>query len=146
MKIYLGAGGSPRDGWINIDNRALTGIDIVRDVLRGLPFADGTIEEIASDNFLEHIPQEEVIWFMNEMWRVLQDNGRSHHRIALAGTANFYQDPTHLSHWIPMGLEYFTKDHYKNLYYNGDIKPWVIEKCDIISNGHGMETVMIKSC
>lgn len=144
MRIYLGAGSSPREGWTNIDNRPLPDIQIVRDVLRGLPFTDDSVDEIASENFMEHIPQEEVIWMMNEMHRVLKPDGTMSHSIALANTDNFNQAPDHLSHWIPMTLEFFTKGHKKNEYYGDAIKPWIVSSCRIISEGQGMQVTLKK--
>lgn len=126
MKLHLGCGNSPKPAWINIDSRPLPGVDIVRDVLRGIPFAADSIDEIYSENFLEHVPQTECIWIMNEMWRVLKPGGISHHLIPEAGSINFYQDPTHLSHWHRETLTYFTLGHGRNKYYGGDIKPWLV--------------------
>jgi SAM-dependent methyltransferase len=124
VRLNLGSGGVPQYGYINIDSRRLPGVDIVRDVLRGLPFADVTVEEVYSENFLEHIPQTEVIWLMNEIHRVLIPRGRAIHLVPRAGTTNFWQDPTHLSHWIPDTLTYFQENNPRNLYYGGMIIPW----------------------
>ncbi len=136
-RLNLGCGKSPKPGYINIDSRELSGVDVVRDLLRGLPYDDSSIDEIFSENTLEHIPQTEVIWMMNEMWRVLRPGARMRHHVPMAGTVNFYKDPTHLSHWVPDTLTYFTKDSYHNKYYEGLIKPWLRISCEPIS-----ETVM----
>jgi predicted SAM-dependent methyltransferase len=131
MKLNLGCGDRLRDGYINIDNRP-TGIPfgaLWRDVLRGLPFSDEVVDEIYSENFLEHIPQTEVIWMMNEMHRVMKPGGTMTHLVPRAGSTNFYQDPTHLSHWIEDTLTYFRKDNPRNLYYDGAIRPWTHAQC-----------------
>lgn len=120
-------------GWINLDCRALPGIDIVRDVLRGLPFSDASLSEIHSENFLEHIPQAEAIWLMNEMHRVLEPGGRAVHIVPMAGTTVYWQDPTHLSHWVPETLTYFEKDNARNRYYGDAIRPWLVDRCEEIS-------------
>ena len=127
MRLNLGCGRYPTPGWINLDSVAWPGVDIVRDVLRGLPFSDGVIEEIYSENFLEHIPQSETIWIMNEMYRVISPAGIARHLIPQAGTAADFGDPTHLSRWSRDTLTYFEWSHGRNAYYGDLIKPWVIE-------------------
>jgi SAM-dependent methyltransferase len=130
--LNLGCGSSPKAGWVNLDNRALAGVDIVRDILRGLPFSDGAISNVYSENFLEHLPQHECIWVMNEIHRVLRSGGTAHHLVPVAGSTNFFQDPTHLSHWIPETLTYFQQSHRRNLYYGGAILAWVLEEMEIM--------------
>ncbi len=123
MNLHLGCGTVIRADWINLDIRDLPGVNIVRDILRGLPFSDDVVDEIYSENFLEHIPQAEVIWVMNECWRVLKMGGVAAHIIPLAGTDNDFGDPTHLSHWSENTITYFNHAHLHWSYYSG-IKPW----------------------
>lgn len=123
-RLNLGCGSTPKEGFINIDSRALPGVDLVRDVLRGLPFDDNSVDSIYSENFLEHLPQSECIWMMNEMHRVLKPGGEAIHVVPLAGSTNFFQDPTHTAHWVQETFTYFTLGHARNLYYGGAIAPW----------------------
>jgi len=146
VKLHLGSGTNPKKGWINLDGRDLPEVDVVRDVLRGLPFDDDKIDYIYSENFLEHMPQDEVIWIMNEMWRVMKVGGEMQHLIPMAGTENFYQDPTHLSHWIPETISYFIKDHHNNKYYGGAIKPWEMVKLELGVNNKQLMNVVLKKC
>ncbi|MCM0640331.1 class I SAM-dependent methyltransferase [Cellulomonas wangsupingiae] len=59
MRVNLGCGHVPLDGYVNVDNRDLPGVDVVADV-RHLPFEDGTVDEFFSSHFLEHFPQEQL--------------------------------------------------------------------------------------
>lgn len=127
MKLHLGCGPNIRHGWVNMDSEAWPGVDIVRDALRGLPFSDHTVEQVFSENFLEHIPQTEVIWMMNELWRIVTPGGFMEHLIPQAGTPADMGDPTHLSRWTRDTLTYFEWSHGRNNYYQGRIKPWVID-------------------
>lgn len=126
-RLHLGCGATHKKGYINIDSTPLPSVDLVRDVLRGLPFDDESVDEIYSENFLEHVPQTEVIWIMNEMHRVMKSGCISHHLIPEAGTTLFFQDPTHLSHWCFATFTYFEQGHRRNEYYGSMIKPWVIQ-------------------
>lgn len=131
LKLHLGCGDVRLEGFINMDVRATSTTDLVRDILRGLPFSDSTVSEIYSDNFLEHLPQTEVIWVMNEMWRVMVPGGKAHHQMPLAGSVVDYQDPTHLSRWHTETLTYFEIHHARNRYYKG-VRPWWMEEVKVI--------------
>jgi hypothetical protein len=59
VRINLGSGHIPLEGYVNVDNRDLPGVDVVADV-ENLPFDRGTIAEIFSSHFLEHFPEERL--------------------------------------------------------------------------------------
>jgi hypothetical protein len=57
LKLNIGAGHIPLDGYVNVDMRELPGIDVVATVDE-LPFEPGTLDEIFSSHTLEHFPHE----------------------------------------------------------------------------------------
>jgi SAM-dependent methyltransferase len=57
LRINIGAGHIPLDGYVNVDMRELPGIDVVATVDL-LPFEPGTVDEIFSSHTLEHFPEE----------------------------------------------------------------------------------------
>jgi predicted SAM-dependent methyltransferase len=59
LKVNLGCGHIPIQGYLNIDRRKLPGVDIVAEVDE-LPFNSGEIDEIYSSHLLEHFPQEQL--------------------------------------------------------------------------------------
>jgi predicted SAM-dependent methyltransferase len=59
IKINLGCGHVPLDGYLNVDRRALPGVDIVAEV-DDLPFEANELDEIFSAHLIEHFPQEEL--------------------------------------------------------------------------------------
>lgn len=60
--------------WTNLDKCFEPGIDIVRNIEKQcLPFADSTIDHILCGDVLEHL--DNLIYPMNEMWRVLKPAG-----------------------------------------------------------------------
>lgn len=145
IKLNLGSGNAPRNGFLNIDRRQLPTVDIVRDVLRGLPFADDSVGHIYSENFLEHLPQTEIIWMFNEMWRVLEPGRSMQHLIPQAGTALFFQDPTHTAHFSVETFTYFELNHVRNLYYGGEILPWIIDRLSLTDPNRLIDVHMIKA-
>jgi hypothetical protein len=59
LRVNLGAGHLSRPDYVNVDGRALDGIDVVAD-LRDLPFEPGSVSEVYSAHVLEHFPVEEL--------------------------------------------------------------------------------------
>jgi hypothetical protein len=59
LRLNLGCGHVPLDGYLNVDRRALPGVDIVAEVDQ-LPFAAAEVQEIFSAHLLEHFPQEQL--------------------------------------------------------------------------------------
>ena len=59
LRLNLGCGHIALEGYLNVDRRALPGVDIVAEVDE-LPFEPGEVDEIVSAHFLEHFPQEQL--------------------------------------------------------------------------------------
>lgn len=59
LKVNVGCGHVPLDGFINVDRRKLPGVDVVAEA-DALPFEDGELSEVFSAHMLEHFPQEQL--------------------------------------------------------------------------------------
>lgn len=59
LRINLGCGHIPVDGYVNVDRRPLPGVDIVADI-ESLPFTENELAEVRSAHLLEHFPQEQL--------------------------------------------------------------------------------------
>jgi len=55
IRLNLGCGHLPLEGYVNVDDRALPGVDLVADVA-DLPFEPSSLQEIRSAHLLEHFP------------------------------------------------------------------------------------------
>ena len=76
VRLNLGAGHIPVDGYLNVDARDLPGIDVVADI-RTLPFGAGDVSEIYSAHLLEHFPLEELSRTLLPYWySLLKPGGR----------------------------------------------------------------------
>ena len=75
MKLNLGCGSTEIEGHIGIDIIDY-GHNIVRDLRRGIPFFDESMVEITAKHFLEHLEQDDVIFMIDECWRVLRPGGK----------------------------------------------------------------------
>jgi len=59
LRLNLGCGHIALDGYLNVDRRALPGVDIVSEV-NALPLEAGVADEIFSSHLLEHFPEEQL--------------------------------------------------------------------------------------
>lgn len=73
-KLLLGNGFKKMEGYITIDSDASTCPDYIRDLSKGLPFDDNSIDEIYSEHLLEHV--QDIKFLMEESYRVLKEGGR----------------------------------------------------------------------
>jgi predicted SAM-dependent methyltransferase len=72
-RIHVGSGSLPLRGWLNLDIQDLPGVDFVADVRNGLPFAG--VELIYAEHFVEHLPLDDALKFLEECRRVLAPRG-----------------------------------------------------------------------
>lgn len=72
IKLNLGSGARDKDGFISIDNDPHWIPYILRDLTRGIPFRDYSVDEIYSENFLEHLDPDDAIFIIQEIQRVLK--------------------------------------------------------------------------
>lgn len=134
MKLDIGAGGSNREGFVNIDKYNY-GNNLIVDIEKeSLPFEDNSVDEIACYEVLEHIGHSEdnpgkldgLIWAMNEMWRVLKPGGVLHGKVPSEGGRGAIADPTHKRVFITDSFDYFIGDKHPKRPRNADYgaKPW----------------------
>jgi hypothetical protein len=97
------------EGYKSID---LRDADVVCDVTRGMPFEDSSVGVFRAADFLEHIPREHVVAFMNEMWRCLAPGGWLISRTPSTGGKGAFCDPTHASFWNDLSFRYYTDRRY----------------------------------
>jgi len=74
LKLHIGAGEQRLGGWLNID---IHPAQLAMNVLRPLPFADGSVRAVFVSHLLEHLyyPRD-VRGFLGELHRTLQPGGR----------------------------------------------------------------------
>lgn len=105
-KLNLGCGKKHKDGYINADIREPA--DVVFDVTKGIPFKDKYFELVEADNLLEHLDNDEFLFVMNEIYRVLNVNGKLWFKVpdALHWMDGAFGDPTHKRFFVPRSFEY----------------------------------------
>lgn len=74
LYLNIGCGSVKIPGFVNIDRER--GADLRCDVTRGLPYADGSVDGIYSEHFIEHLRQPDIARFLRECRRVLKPGAR----------------------------------------------------------------------
>lgn len=75
QRLNWGCGPTARYGWINSDIDAWPGVQIVGDILHGLPLADNSLDYIVSIHVLPEIAYNNLDAALRELLRVLKPNG-----------------------------------------------------------------------
>ena len=74
LRLNLGCGSRPVDGWVNVDRHAGPGVDVVHDLdVHPWPWPDGSAVVVRADHVIEHVG--DVFGFMREAARVLAPRG-----------------------------------------------------------------------
>jgi predicted SAM-dependent methyltransferase len=75
LRVNLGCGYKPLDGWLNLDMARGEQVDIVWNLLCGLPFASDSCEVIFGEHVIEHVLKTDAGRLLAECYRVLQPGG-----------------------------------------------------------------------
>ncbi|CAG0933636.1 hypothetical protein TFLX_03145 [Thermoflexales bacterium] len=125
IRINLGCGFDVRSGWVNIDKRALPGIDIQYDLdQQPWPLPDDCAEEIVALDVFEHL--RDVIDAMNECWRILIVGGRLTVRGPVPESPNLWVDVSHRRAFVEHSFDHFDWSTDFGRRYHYGIGPWKI--------------------
>ena len=109
LKVDIGCGINKHPGYIGIDTID-HGQEYIRDINKGLPFADNTVSEINMSHYLEHINGEDVPFLFSEIYRVCHNGATI--LIRLPHGNSVYADlPLHLSKWNEETFKQFSNSN-----------------------------------
>ena len=110
--INLGAGNDILDinEWINHDiKKHRDEIEMVFDLDKvPWPLENNLFDRVKAFDVLEHL--NNVIGFMDEVWRILKPNGIFNCKVCGYKNENFWVDPTHKHAFAPKSMDYFDPD------------------------------------
>lgn len=139
MKINLGCGKDYWDGWINCDISKEIKADKYFDVRKGLPFRDDSSKQIQVGCILEQIcSNDDFIFVMNELWRVLMSDGKLTGYVPNALHQNVvFLDPMDCRFFRPETFDYFNYEHnaWKQFGSHYGFKPWGVRSLSEADNG-----------
>lgn len=105
MKLDLGCGPNPREGFTGVDSIAFDGVSVVADLTLPWPWQDGEVDEVHCSHFVEHLTSAQRVHFANELYRVLKPGGRATVIVPHWASCRAYGDPTH--QWPPVSEFWF---------------------------------------
>jgi len=126
IRLDVGCGFSKQPGFVGMDKRKVSGVDVVHDAEKfPWPFDPESCALIMASHLIEHIKPWLQIDFFDECWRILEPGGLLAIATPYATSFGFYQDPTHCSPWNEATVQYFCAGTL--LYEVYRPKPWQIE-------------------
>ena len=75
VRLDIGSGGKPKEGFISVDARSLPGVTVVVNAWDLIAFPNEGVEEIYSRHMLEHLTLAEARRTLREWARVLKPGG-----------------------------------------------------------------------
>ncbi len=106
-RLNLGCGRKYMLRHINIDINPIWKCDLLRDITRGLPFDNSSVDSIHTSHLLEHIGPDDIHFVIREMWRVCKP--KAHIRIVVPIGRGLMNFPEHKSFWNAKSWVFFTK-------------------------------------
>lgn len=139
LKLDLACGRSCQPGYEGVDIAPLPGVKHVHNLLSfPYPFADGSVSEVFSSHFVEHLPMlfwtpakpgDDQSWtarltpyqvdetsvelflkFFDEIWRILAPNGKATIHCPQAQNVRAFQDPSHRRFLVPQSFLYLDRE------------------------------------
>lgn len=128
IRLHLGCGLSPLEGWTNLDSIPNPGVDVVCDLDAPgltLPFGDSSVSAIIGFHVLEHI--HNILPLMSELYRVAMPGTKAVFRTPYGSSDDADEDPTHVRRFFPNSWGYFSQPFYWRANY-GYLGDWDVEE------------------
>ena len=144
IQLDIGCGGNKQKGFTGMDKRKLFGVDIVHDLeVFPYPIEDNSCMVIIGSHIVEHIKPWLMLDFMNELWRIMQVDGKLLLSMPYGVSDGYIQDPTHCNPCNMATWQYF--DNRFPLYNIYRPSPWKIEEGFPVWQANGnMEVILWK--
>ncbi len=106
LRLDLGCGNMKKEGFLGVDIRQFTGVDLVCDLGAGRwPWEDNSVDEVSCGHLVEHLKPAQRIHFVNELHRVLKKGAKAQIVTPHWGSCRAYGDLTH--EWPPVSEFWF---------------------------------------
>ena len=141
--LDIGLTNDKQPNFVRMATRKRPGVDIVHNLERfPWPLENDSCLIILAAHIIEHIRPQLIVKFMNELWRITKATGQVAISTPYAGSALWWQDPTHCASLNELSFAYFDPA-FPKLFEIYNPKPWRIEKGNPIWKSEGnIECVM----
>jgi len=111
MKLNIGCGKFPLNGWINLDMKEHDKVDIIHDLNKlPLPFDDNSFDEILASHVLEHIYDYPNLIF--ELYRILKSDGLLMIKVPYGNASKWNNSPYHVRFFFEGTLDSFYNSNF----------------------------------
>jgi SAM-dependent methyltransferase len=159
-KLSVGAGAKDKEeGFVTIDIAGEP--DVRHDItVTPWPFEDDYFRGVKAHHILEHLPSHTLHidwdarkhWYtnstidvMNEMWRILEPEGRCWIELPVYPTEDSVSDPQHVKLFTSKTFDYFVKDgEYEEQRQLYGIKPWALQRREKLNYGRILYVLLRK--
>jgi hypothetical protein len=108
--LDIGSGGTKQKATsAGVDMYPAPGLDVLADLRRPLPFADGSVDRVYAVHVLEHVI--DLVPVMNELHRILADDGVLHLLSPDWRSIGAVADPTHVKYLDVQTFKWFCGSH-----------------------------------
>ncbi|MDD2889220.1 MAG: methyltransferase domain-containing protein [bacterium] len=120
IKLNLGCGKDIRKDYLNADKALLPGVNVVCNIENGLPFKSNVFDTILCKHVLEHL--NDFMSAMDDLHRILKNNGVLDVVVPYCSSVNAYADPTHKRFFAYKTMDCFEKDSACDFYTETEFK------------------------
>ena len=132
-KLNVGCGRNIIEGWKNLDQVALEGVDIVTDIdqcqTTPIPMEDESVDEFLLSHVIEHV--NNPLPLMQELYRIATPNAVALIRTPYGSSDDAFEDPTHVRQYFHGSFGYFSQPFYWRADY-GYRADWQVETIQLI--------------
>lgn len=131
VRLHLGCGRTILQGWTNVDQVQLPGVDVVADLndcrKTPLPFQDDSVETFFMSHVIEHIP--DTLALMQELHRISKAGATLVARVPYGSSDDAWEDQTHVRSFFIQSWGYFSQPFYwrSDPGYRGDWRAELLE-------------------
>jgi len=119
LRLEIGGGVIPKEGFVNVDYMDHPNVDIQIDLNNErIPLTDSSIDEIYSNHCLEHLQPgyNGFLHCIEEMWRVSKPNAPWYIRVPYFNSHHTLANPFHSNNIFNEYTFYYFSDEHKNQY------------------------------
>lgn len=125
MKLQIGCGRHPMDGWLNTDCRKLPGVDRVVNLEEPLPWEDNTFGEVYGRAVIEHVSNIQQL--IRELHRVTKPGGILHFQVPHPSGIFTFRDWTHVTFFTLHSFDFYFEGTPFDFYYP-DVRLEMVER------------------
>lgn len=133
LRVNLGCGKNPMEGWVNVDSVKGPGVDRIIDLDYALhrgwfTFGADSVDEVLGVHVIEHL--RNPLTMMQNLWGICRDGAIAMFACPYGSSDDAWTNPTHIRPYFLGSWGFFGQPHYwrENYGYRGD---WQVENVEL---------------